>query len=181
MEENSSFGGNSCSHSQKFRAFCGTRRFITVFTRTRHWSISRARRIQSTSTHSVSLQLGLILFYNVRLDLSGLIHSGFPATDFHLFIFFPMCATCPAHLTHLDLTISIISGGSDTVSLWHRFKLRSVYDRQIQLSNMEVSGQLVVPAAFRCGNRIPGAHWICGEFGPQIRSGCVRSEPLSSK
>jgi hypothetical protein len=32
-----------------FPAFYGTRRFITVFTRTRHWSQSRARCIQSTS------------------------------------------------------------------------------------------------------------------------------------
>jgi len=32
---------------KKFSAFCGTFRFITVFTRSRHWSLSWCRWIQS--------------------------------------------------------------------------------------------------------------------------------------
>jgi hypothetical protein len=33
---------------KKFSAFYGTRKFITVFTRARHWSLSSVRQIQST-------------------------------------------------------------------------------------------------------------------------------------
>jgi hypothetical protein len=44
----------------KFSAFYGTRMFITVFTRARHWSISWARWIQSSPSHAVSLRSILI-------------------------------------------------------------------------------------------------------------------------
>jgi len=40
---------------KKFRNFFGTRRFITVFTRARHWSAFWARWIQSTPFHRISL------------------------------------------------------------------------------------------------------------------------------
>jgi hypothetical protein len=36
---------------KKFHAFCGTQRFITPFTRSRHWSLSWARLIRSTFSH----------------------------------------------------------------------------------------------------------------------------------
>jgi len=48
MEKNSSCEANSHLASQEIAAFYGTQRFITVLTRTRHWSLSWARRIQST-------------------------------------------------------------------------------------------------------------------------------------
>jgi len=35
----------------RFLTFYGARRFITVFTRARHWSLSSARCIQSTVSH----------------------------------------------------------------------------------------------------------------------------------
>jgi hypothetical protein len=40
-----------------FPTFCGTRRFITMFTRARHWSLSWARWIQSTPPHPISLNI----------------------------------------------------------------------------------------------------------------------------
>jgi len=40
---------------KKFLVFYGTRRFITVFTRARHWSLSSARWTQSTASYSISL------------------------------------------------------------------------------------------------------------------------------
>jgi len=40
---------------KKFPAFNGTRRFITAFTRARHWFLSWARWIQSTISHPISL------------------------------------------------------------------------------------------------------------------------------
>jgi hypothetical protein len=39
-----------------FPAFYGTRRFFTVFTRARHWSVSWASWIQSTRSHAISLR-----------------------------------------------------------------------------------------------------------------------------
>jgi len=40
----------------KFRAFYGTRKFITVFARYRYCSLSWARRIHSTPSHLISLR-----------------------------------------------------------------------------------------------------------------------------
>jgi hypothetical protein len=37
---------------ENFTAFYGNRRFITVFTRALHWSLSRARQIESIPLHS---------------------------------------------------------------------------------------------------------------------------------
>jgi hypothetical protein len=42
---------------------------ITGFTRTRHWSLYRTTRIQSTSTHPISLRSILISSYYLRLRL----------------------------------------------------------------------------------------------------------------
>jgi hypothetical protein len=47
---------------KKFPAFYGTKRFIAVFTRARHWSLSWARWIQSTSCHHISRRSILIIF-----------------------------------------------------------------------------------------------------------------------
>jgi hypothetical protein len=52
---------------KKFSAFYGTRRFITVFTRALHWSLSWARAIQSTPSHPISLWSILILSTYLRL------------------------------------------------------------------------------------------------------------------
>jgi len=40
---------------KKFSDFYGTRRFISVFKRARHWSLSCDRCIQSPTSHQVSL------------------------------------------------------------------------------------------------------------------------------
>jgi len=40
---------------KKSLEFYGTRRFITVFTRTYNWSLSWARCIQSTNSHPISI------------------------------------------------------------------------------------------------------------------------------
>jgi hypothetical protein len=41
---------------KNFPAFYGTRKFITVFTRALHWSLSWARSIQSIPSHPISLR-----------------------------------------------------------------------------------------------------------------------------
>jgi len=60
MEQNPS-EANSHSASQKFLASYGTWRFITMFTRAHHLSLSWARWIQSTTSHTISLRSILIL------------------------------------------------------------------------------------------------------------------------
>jgi hypothetical protein len=54
---------------KKFRAFYGTRRFITAFTSARHLSLSWAGSIQSTPPHSTCCRTILILSSHLRLEL----------------------------------------------------------------------------------------------------------------
>jgi hypothetical protein len=64
---------------KNFPALYGTKRFITVFTGTFHWSLFWARSIQSIPPHPVSLRAILILTTHLRLGLpSGRFPSGAP-------------------------------------------------------------------------------------------------------
>jgi hypothetical protein len=75
---------------KNFEEFYWTRRFITVFTRVLHWSLSWARSIQSTVTHPITLRSILILSTYLRLGLpSSLFSSGFPNKILHLFLSSP--------------------------------------------------------------------------------------------
>jgi hypothetical protein len=57
----------------------GTRRFITVFTKARHWTLSWASWIQFVPSITVSLRSCLMVSFYLRLGLpSGLLHSGLP-------------------------------------------------------------------------------------------------------
>jgi hypothetical protein len=96
---------------KKFPVFYGTRKFNTVFTRALHWSLFWAISIQSTPSHPISLRYTLILSSHLPLDHpSGLFSSGVPTNILHACLFFPIRATCPAHLIFLDLIILIILG-----------------------------------------------------------------------
>jgi len=53
---------------KKFPVVYRNRRLITVITRARHWSLFRARCIQSTASHPISLRSILILSSHLRLD-----------------------------------------------------------------------------------------------------------------
>jgi hypothetical protein len=78
---------------KNFPAFYGTRMFITVFTRALHWSLSRARVIQYTPSHPISLSLRYILILSTHLHLglpSGLFPSGFPTNIPYAFLFSPI-------------------------------------------------------------------------------------------
>jgi hypothetical protein len=73
---------------RNFPTFHGTRRFISVFTRALHWSLSWAWSIQSISSHPIPLWYILKLFTHLRLGLhSGLFPSGFPTTIPYAFLF----------------------------------------------------------------------------------------------
>jgi hypothetical protein len=78
------------SPTQNFPASYGTRRFITVFTRVRYWSLFWARSILPN--------------YLFPFDFSTSILYGF--------LFSPIRATCHAHLIFLDLIILITTGTS---------------------------------------------------------------------
>jgi len=54
---------------EKFSAFYEARKFITVFTRSCHWSLSWSKWIQSTSSHTLSLRYILILSSHLCIGL----------------------------------------------------------------------------------------------------------------
>jgi hypothetical protein len=71
---------------KNFPAFYETRRFITVFTRTLHWSLSWARSVQSIPSHPISLRSILILSTHLHLGLASGLLSGFPTNILYAFL-----------------------------------------------------------------------------------------------
>jgi hypothetical protein len=89
---------------KKFPTFYGTRRIITVFIRSRHWSLSWARWIQSTTFHHVFVRFILIVSSHLRLGLpSCLFPSDFRIKIFYAFLISPMRAMpLPCHPPWFD-------------------------------------------------------------------------------
>jgi len=99
---------------QKFPTLYGTRRFIAAFTTSRHLSLSWASSIQSIPPHNTSWKTILILSSHLSLGLpSGPFISDFPTKTLYMPHLSPIRATCPAHLTLLDLITRTIFGEED--------------------------------------------------------------------
>jgi hypothetical protein len=80
MELSTSWEAASCALSENFPALYGTLKFITVFTRALHWSLSWARSIQSIPYHPISLRSILIMSTH-SLQSITVSTSRFLATD----------------------------------------------------------------------------------------------------
>ena len=91
------------SFLRSFRAFYGTRSFITAFTSFCHLSLYWASSIQSIPPHPTSWRSILILSSHLRLGLPGsLFPSGFPTKTLYKPLLSPIRATCSSHLILLD-------------------------------------------------------------------------------
>jgi hypothetical protein len=96
---------------KNFPEFCGTQRFITMFTRALHWSLSWARLIQSIPSHPISLKIYINIVQHLCLGLpNGLFPSGLPINILYALFFSPIRDTYPAQLILLDLIILIMFG-----------------------------------------------------------------------
>jgi hypothetical protein len=94
---------------KNFLPFYGTRRFITVFTRALHWSLSWARPIHSIPSYHGNIYFNIVHPPKFWSSWRSLSPCGFPTNILYAFLFSPPRATFPAHFKCLRRSWSNIS------------------------------------------------------------------------
>jgi len=107
---------------KNFPAFCGTRRFVTVFTRTRHWSLSWATWIQSLPLQPVDIISVLIL--SSRL-CHGLSSGLFPSDIATKILSTSKFLTCVLHasLSHHVISLGLSNYAARMGEVRHAYKI----------------------------------------------------------
>lgn len=101
---NRHFGDEKLTVSElvKLSAYYGTRGFVTVFTKARHFPLFWASLVLSTLFHHILISILLVFFH---------LHLCFPRDVFPCAtLLFHTRATCPAHFTRVYLIIQIVFG-----------------------------------------------------------------------
>jgi hypothetical protein len=84
------FRSPNFASTQELPNFLWNPKFITVFTRALHWSLSYVRWIQSIAPYSIPLRSTLTLSIHLGPGLlGGLFASGFPTNILYAFLFTP--------------------------------------------------------------------------------------------
>ena len=149
---------------QKFPAFYGTRKFITVFIRVRHLSLSWTSSIQSIPP--TSWIFILTLSSHLRLGIPSVLSLRFPHQNPVCIPPLPIRATCPAHLTLLDLITRKIFCEECSSSLCSRLHLpvtSSLLGPNILLNTL-FSNTLSLPSFFNVSGQVSHPYKTAGKI-----------------
>jgi hypothetical protein len=142
--------------------------FITVFTRSYHWTLFWVRRIQTISSHPIYLIFSLTLFSHLSVGLeSGRFYSGFPTKILNAHLISqcilhapPISSSLIYHSTNIWWRVQIIK------SLIRSFYLSSCYF--LSLGSKIFSLHPVLKHSKPCSPQMLNYISICKFFAPNI-------------